>query len=681
MNEVHGGSSGNDTDAAMELQNKGGVLREVIHFSIPSPHSLRRGSGCIQYGLFREHSPGVFVGGTDLSAGLRAEREIRRTSNGSTEIDLIFEACDTVTHTAPGQVIEIDLPYLSYVIAPGALYNGNRFLVSPQPYCPYLPTEGVTPHGPILMADVPRLCADSGYHTELAANALTTPHVGIFDAASERGVIISFDVYGDWGVTGIGITTLPGEPISISFTFPVMRQKRYRFCDWIEADEPCLTMKPGMPLRTRITVIPVQAAGIPAFNAALSRRAWETRDTAKRKKTFAWPQITEQVESKHDAHNWDETLGCYLTQLKCESEKPGGGWPLQTGWVGGGVTALAFLQSPNPLRRDRARRMLDLLATAGTNGGYFYGTYKNGAWMSFGAKRPGCRAFSLVRRPLELGRDLLKAGDIVRARGEIPNPAWERSAKACLDAVVDTVDRYGHLGYTVDPENGDVLWGDSTCGAFGIESLVRGFKRFGDQTYLETAKKLSAYYREHFLKKGYTCGGVGDALMAVDSESNYALLAGLVSLHEVTRDPLHLAWAVEAAELFQTWVLLYDAKLPADSPLGILGIESRGAVFANIQNQHGAPGICTSSGAAFRTLTEATGDDRWGALALEIAQCIPQMVVQEGHEDIWGDLPAGSVSERLMTMDGLKPCGHTAAISTWAEIALLLSARELMRLD
>ncbi len=100
--------------------------------------------------------------------------------------------------------------------------------------------------------------------------------------------------------------------------------------------------------------------------------------------------------------------------------------------------------------------------------------------------------------------------------------------------MVDTTSRFGHLGYTVDRDNGDVLWGDSTCGAFGIEPLVRGAEWFGEPEYLRTAARLAEYYVTLFVDKGFTCGGVGDALMAVDSESSYALTAGLVHLHTAT---------------------------------------------------------------------------------------------------------------------------------------------------
>jgi hypothetical protein len=53
------------------------------------------------------------------------------------------------------------------------------------------------------------------------------------------------------------------------------------------------------------------------------------------------------------------------------------------------------------------------------------------------------------------------------------------------------------------------------------------------------------------------------------------------------------------------------------------------------------------------------------------------MIVRPGDESIWPRLPDGSISERLMTMDGMCPIGHTASLSTWSEISMLLTAREL----
>jgi hypothetical protein len=451
-----------------------------------------------------------------------------------------------------------------------------------------------------------------------------------------------------------------------------MRRRRYRFCDWVDADERGMDMIPGRPVHCRFQMIPVKVSSIPAFISRLAEYGQAVRGREERRPIMSFAEAAEQIESKLDAHNWNERNGYYQSQMGDS------GWILQTGWVGGGVTFHAMAQSANPERRRRARRMLDVICRGALSpSGYFHGLHDGKSWRSFGVKRPGCRAYSLIRRSLECTRDVLKTLALLKARGEAIEAVWEHAAQCNLDAMVDTATRFGHLGYTVDRDTGDVLWGDSCCGAFGIEPLVRGAAWFKAPKYLEIAARLAEYYVTHFLAKGYTCGGVGDALMAVDSERSYALLAGLVHLYSVTGNTRHLEWACQAADLFSTWVLHYDVKLPPDSPLGRLGIQPRGAVFANIKNKHGAPGICTASGRELLMLYEATGEESYLRLLEDIAQCIPQMIVRPGQEEVWGALPPGSISERLMTMDGMERCGHTAQLSTWSEIAMLLTAHEL----
>ena len=573
--------------------------------------------------------------------------------------------------------IVLDAGWKSYVITPGTMYNGNRFLVSPQPYCPNIPTEGVSPDGPILCTDVPRLTSDTGYRVEFAANAFTIPAVGVYDSAKGLGYLIGLDVYGEWGTTGVNITTLPGEPVTIEICLPVRRKKRYHFCDWIDANEKGMSLKPGECLAGKVSVRRAKLNTIPELISLIAEYGYERRGTEQRREPISFAKAAELIEDKLDKYNWSEPHGYYTESGRSANDRKGF-YIMQTGFAGGGSTIRALAHSENQERRKRALKMMDTICrNALTPSGYFHGVHTGEKWVSFGLKRPGCRAASFIRRPLECTRDILRTFELLKSRGEAVIDVWEHAAKSNLDAMVDTTRRYGHIGHTVDFDNGNVLWGGSACGAFGIEPLVCGADWFKNDDYLKTAIVLAEHYVEHFLRKGYTCGGNGDTLMAVDSESSYALMAGLFYLSERTQDEKHLEWARQAADLFSTWVLCYDAELPEDSPLGKLGVQPRGAVWADIQNQHGAPGICTSSGIELLKLSERTGIERYRWLAMNIAQCIPQMVVRPGQEDIWGDLPVGSVSERLMTMDGMEPCGYTSAISTWSEIAMLISAAEL----
>ena len=616
-------------------------------------------------------------GGTKFSgppgtpaAGMAATVSFSRDGE-ATDATVEFSSATHLKNVQLVQRVSLDQDWRSYVIAPGAMYNGNRFVVSPQPYAPYFLTEGVTPAGPIAIADVPRLSADRGYRVELAANALTMPVVGIFDAPRQNGYLLGVEIYGSWGVTGVNVSTLPAQRAEIEVCLPVRRAERYRFCDWIDANERGVDLEPGRILRTRIQIRSVKTSETAVFVTRVAEFGVQSRGTEPRRPNLSFAAAARLIEDKLNTHNWDDAHGYYRSGI-------GERWPLQTGWVGGGVTFYSLARSADPLSRSRAKRMLDVICRGALSpSGYFQGMHDGAGWQSFGVKRPGCRAFSLIRRPLECTRDVIKTLDVLRERGEPIDPIWEKAARANLEAMVATVARFGHLGYTVDFANGDVLWGDTACGSFGIEPLVRGAKWFSEPRYLETARRLADYYVTHFVQRGFTCGGVGDALMAVDSESNYALLAGLMKLHAATGEARYLLWARQAADLFCTWVLAYDARLPADSPLGRLGVQARGAVFANIQNQHGAPGICTASGVALLELYDATGEERYLRTLEDIVTCVPQMIVRPGQDWIWKKMPPGCVSERLMTMDGMETSGETEAISTWAEIAMLHMAREL----
>ncbi len=605
--------------------------------------------------------------------GALSVRHSRCDSNNATELCFSIESKIPLHNIQLIQPLHLGLDAASYVIAPGAMYDGNRMLVSKQTYCPEAPTEGVNANGPLLQVDIPRLTLDTNYRTEFAANAFSMPVVGIFDPVQKAGFLVGIEVYGVWGVTGVNLITIPGEPVSVEICLPVRRKRRYRFCDWIDTAEVGMNLAPGQTVTGRVTLIRVSASTIPEFVACVAEYGYEHRGQEPRRPSLSFHQCAALIEDKFNAFNWDEKNGFYRSGIN-----PRARYAVQSGWVSGGVTIVSMIGSDNPVSRQRALRMLDVFCRdALSPSGYFHGGHDGEKWFSVGFRRPNCRTFSLVRRPLECARDVLKCLALLRDQGEALQPHWEAAARRNLDAACGTVARFGHLGYNIDFETGDVQWGDSTCGAFGIEPLVRGAAWFGEPRYLETAETLASYYCEHFLARGITCGGVGDALTAADSESNYALLAGLVHLHAATGKPHHLAWAREAADLFCTWVLSYDAILPEGTPLARLGIQPRGAVFANTQNQHGAPGICTASGEALLGLYQVTGEERYLRVLEDITQCIPQMIVQKGQEEIWGEIPPGSISERLMTMDGLEPNGHTAQMSTWPETSMLLAVREL----
>jgi hypothetical protein len=100
-----------------------------------------------------------------------------------------------------------------------------------------------------------------------------------------------------------------------------------------------------------------------------------------------------------------------------------------------------------------------------------------------------------------------------------------------------------------------------------------------------------------------------------------------------------------------------------------------GAVNANAQNKHGAPGICTHSGQALLKLYRANGDLFYAELLQDIARNMPQYLPHplnpiEGTKEGW-------MCERVSTTDWLEGIGEISYLTTWSETALMLTYVEI----
>ena len=130
----------------------------------------------------------------------------------------------------------------------------------------------------------------------------------------------------------------------------------------------------------------------------------------------------------------------------------------------------------------------------------------------------------------------------------------------------------------------------------------------------------------------------------------------------------------------------YAFSFPNGCQFQRLRINSVGSVFANAQNKHSAPGLCTASGGAIYRLYRYTGDKRIFSLLCDIVSFMPQCV-STGERPIysWDDVPIalseGWICERVNTSDweGEKCVGGVFAYSCWPATSLLLTYAELMQ--
>lgn len=161
---------------------------------------------------------------------------------------------------------------------------------------------------------------------------------------------------------------------------------------------------------------------------------------------------------------------------------------------------------------------------------------------------------------------------------------------------------------------------------------------------------------------------------------SFAMLESLIVLYEVTGDRSWLPPAVETADQCMTWCASYDYAFPPESCFGKLDMRAAGSVWANVQNKHSSPGICTFSGDSLLKLFRATGEMRFLELITEIAHNLGQYMCRAGHQV--GDsaiMKEGWICERVNFSDweGRDNVGGNLFGSCWPEASLALTTLEV----
>jgi hypothetical protein len=389
------------------------------------------------------------------------------------------------------------------------------------------------------------------------------------------------------------------------------------------------------------------------------------------------------IEEKHNRENWVEEHGYWSVGMR---ECPSQDW--QTGWVGGPNTVWPLLIRGGADSLPRALRAWDFIATAATPSGFVRGCCSGGKWS-------GDNERCYLRYSADTLYFLMKTLLHLRVGPPHmePRPAWLTLARGLCDGFVRCWEEAGHLPHFVDGRTGAVLLGGSCAAALAPAGLALAARYFKEPKYLDVAEGAARRYRDHFLAKGLTNGGPGDIFQNVDSESAAALLESFVVLMEETNGEREwIDAARRCAAYCATWVTSYDFRFPAASTFGKMDMLTTGTVWANVQNKHAAPGICTLSGASLLKLWRATGETVWLDLIRDIARCLPQYVsrVDRPIPDTrtpkrWKVMRPGWVNERVNLSDWEirgEPweeigVGEIFGGSTWSEPAILNTVAEV----
>ncbi|MEX2382959.1 MAG: hypothetical protein WD490_11275 [Opitutales bacterium] len=591
--------------------------------------------------------------GLRLSEGnLRVSSKLRKIGAEGLAIDLAFTVdkgeCRDI---ALGLDITCsDWSEDHWVFLPACVYAGNRFpLDDPKRRgIPFAPEPD--PENWIQLSRAPHLTHGPGpSRLQVLSGDCSTPCVGVFDPKSQQAFLLITDQGTDRGDHALEVVESEDRTTaSIRVKSPGVREGgKYNYSGPL-ADKP-MTLKAGESFRLRATLYSFDAASPEDLYA---RFVQVRKDLApiRERADLPFRSAFRLIEEKHNRSSWVEPEGYWSVGMRESSSQN-----FQTGWVGGPNTVWPLLISGDATSFHRALRAWDFISQSATPSGFVAGGYHNGKWTDT-ENRPCYLRYSadtlyfLMKTLLHLR---------VGPPHVDPRPAWIKLARGLADAFVKVWNESGHLPHYCDPETGAVHLGGSCAAALAPGALALAARYFEEPAYREVAEAAARRYRDHFLAKGLTNGGPGDIYQNVDSESAAALLESFVVLMEESHnDAEWIDAATRCAAYCATWVTSYDFRFPPHSTFGKLDMLTTGTVWANVQNKHAAPGICTLSGASILKLWRATGDRVWLDLIRDIARCLPQYVsredrpipdVREGKR--WKVMPPGWVNERVNLSD------------------------------
>jgi hypothetical protein len=623
--------------------------------------------------------------------------------------DGVLEASLTLLEGSPEACsfgFELVLPDWSeadFVLLPGAVYAGNRFRCRPVGYSPRYPEADARPDAATLTTDIPRLEIGPGKsRIQLLSGDLSAPMAGIWRPSTRTGCMLALrhpQVDGRdclWEVE----ETEDRRTCAVRILAPGVRERRYSFRDgfigFIESDDRGRVFRAGEQLTLRVRVQSFEARSVEALFARCFEWLQPEFGWDRARADSAELPISEGARlcaEKRARDDWRPSIGALAT-----TDNPASPYQVQTGWCGGILAESALIARPEGWIVSRALDSLDtFLAKGQRETGFFFGkASRDGKWTEdFSADqiRTYTHRWTLTRRQADALWFLQAALSRIEARlaGDVPDaalaermvamrPRLEASICALAEALVGLWKHEGQLGHFIDTGARRVVVGGSASGALAPGAIAEASRRFDKPDWLAAAVEIGEFFYDRFTRLGYATGGPADAMQAPDSESTASLLESYTTLSEVTADSVWINRAMSAAHQLATWVMPYDYPYPPDSEFGRLGMPAAGSVFANAQNKHSAPGLCTHSGAGLLKLYRKTSDKRLLRLLADIARFLPWTVSRPDRpirDPAGRALPAGWINERVNTSDWDHNIGGVFHGSTWSEVSLLLSAAEL----
>lgn len=611
----------------------------------------------------RQQVARVDAGGVPLQVTVTEEPEggwrVAVAHGGTTIIEELFV----------GVEVPLALGDASYTLIPGVYYNGNK-------------SERTKA--------IPAMTAAQQWRVEVQAAACSIPVLLHADGQGE-GLLLRGSPFTRAGSSGYYVDGARGLA---GFVAPALEARRYTHGGWLERRRLGWRLEPQQVLTFQVECQTFPCAGVSELFQRLNHDYREVPGypapaSAPMTLDDAVQRISDfllRVHYQHGAGNEPMLLNATLDPAQPYTPD---GWNLDwnqiVGWCGGAMTAFPLLLRGGTAR-EAACANLDFLAQGGvTPSGLKAAIFDGRKWLGPNPRGAEPWEWYHVRMPADHITYLLKAAQWEAAQGR-RHDAWFDDARRGLDAFCALWEQYDDFGFYVDPyQHPAVMLESGSCaGAFPLLALATGMRAFPEETrYRNVYRAAATHYHAQFAACGHCTGGPLDILRADDSESAAALTDALTQGYLLLREPALLAMALDAANLFASWVVSYAAPFPPASSLH--GRNPRGGVLANVQNRHVGPGIATNSARFLYELGEASGDPCWHALYREVLTAplnfvCPRTGAFLGYDRASGDtLPfmEGMVSEQINLTDALNEPGEMWRVSaSWPATVVLLSWAE-----
>lgn len=592
-----------------------------------------------------------------------------------------------------------------YVLFPACCYKGNQFKSLKKEYPPMFSGEEAAVNMENTITDVPRLEKDGGGSIQVTAGDVSVPCVGLY-SPDERKAVFVFTIQQIEG-HNLGLSYEKGK---IGITYPHMRKEKiYRWPFMRDGKDEGLDFADGQTVEIPYRVIEQTCADMEEFYRIFFKHRKCMGMDCTKPAVLPFERQAEIQIDKFNRLNWREEGGFYGVGT---IEEPGQMW--QLGWVGGGMSSYALMKLGGPLEWERGIKTLEHVFRTQLDSGLFVDEC-NSSGQTGEKGTAASQRWHLIRRSGDILYFLIKHFQLMEERGTAVPRSFLEGTQRLTDRLVKIWEYYGQFGQFADRETGEIAVGGSAAGAL-IPGALAAVCRYASESrnrmvsaclftsgkkVLDAAEQSAEMFYREFAVKGYTTGGPGDILQCPDSESAFALLESFVTLYEVTNKEKWLNYSVHMANFCSSWVTAYNYRFPAESEFARLDMKTVGSVFANVQNKHSAPGICTLSGDSLYKVYQWTKEPLYLELAEEIVLTISQyMSTDERPVYSWDvpkdasllnddsvkvpreKLPSGFICERVNLSDweSERCIGGVFNGSCWAETSNLLALAEAIPL-